>query len=357
MHIYRYRGISGDTRPHRPRATQQPPRPPIGLHGHLLPDSAAHGRRSRRRNRPSSATPAPAQPRQNSTGRGQIGSVSGRHRPTNSNKQQPATPRNHQESPGRTGSADETRRSQVAAKDAIDPQLGWGRFVARPFCSVSANSKLAVQRNIRCGGSDCITHGRRFSRTYRTSTGRRGVTGGASSSSRPSSPWPEFQYPDSTEPGNITLRMRGDSEARISSSRIPPASRRVKWWFGQTSGFRPRRTRAGLPHRLQRRSPDASPRPSLRPCRRMGMGQRPGPHRGGTPSRSSRTLHRANTGHLAPASSADTPLASDRAVLGRLRACTLIHRRKGRMEAGPLASTTLSPPSWSGHSTPASRMS
>ncbi|WP_227981887.1 hypothetical protein [Nocardia spumae] len=61
---------------------------------------------------------------ENSTARGQTTAVSGRHRSTNSNKQQPATLTNNHEPAGRAASPDKTNRSSVASKDAIDVLVG-----------------------------------------------------------------------------------------------------------------------------------------------------------------------------------------------------------------------------------------
>jgi hypothetical protein len=85
-----------------------------------------------------------------------IRTSTGRHRPTNSNNQQPATPTNNQEPPGRTRSPDETRRSSVASKDAIDPQIDWGSYSFGPFSAVSTTSESAVQPHFRYSGNDWI---------------------------------------------------------------------------------------------------------------------------------------------------------------------------------------------------------
>jgi hypothetical protein len=76
-----------------------------------------------------------------------IRTSTGRHRPTNSNNQQPATPTNNQEPPGRTRSPDETRRSKVASKDAIDSQTDWRSCSFGLFLRIATNAKPAVGRH------------------------------------------------------------------------------------------------------------------------------------------------------------------------------------------------------------------
>ena len=142
-------------------------------------DFVAQSRRSGRR------SPLPAQfqhhriaPKQHGTWANRIGirTSTGRHRPTNSNNQQPTTRTNNQEPPGRTRSPDETGRSQVASKDAIDPQIGWRSSSFALFLRIVTNCEPAA-------GWRFETTKPRFQNFlvanpfgYRTSTGRPGIT-------------------------------------------------------------------------------------------------------------------------------------------------------------------------------------